>query len=131
MDAAPDHPAKRPRFNTREGLCAYPRDSEMPHEIVGQRLVASSVPGQPAVKMLSMRPLYPEGAPPIDVLKADTSSLHERFPHVWERHRCDERTDTNATLRTVHIAAAAKQASMAQMSHKAMFVELRLSLIHI
>ena len=85
--------AKRVRINVREGLCVYPRESEMPHEILGSRLVESSSAGQPALKMLSLQPLHPEGAATVDVLKAHVTSMHDRFPHVWETYGCDERTE--------------------------------------
>ena len=103
----------------------YPRDSEVPHEIVGKRLVESGGPGAPGVTMLSLRPLLPEGASTVDMLKADTVPLYERFSDVWWNRNCDQPSEANAAIRSAHIAAVSKHAAGTRMSMKAQFVELR------
>ena len=139
-DTPPDpseHPVeprpKRARFSTKDGQCVYRRvgDTHTPHEIVSHWLVEQAVPGQPSMKMLKLRPLYPPGAGTLDVPYVETVPLNDRFKIAWseawdaDRDGRTGRTDFNGGIYDAHIRAVKLQAKIAKQSERDMFHQLR------
>ena len=124
--APPPH-ENPPRHRHKEGLCVYRKDADasVPHEILSCRLADRPVRGSESLKMLTLRPLLPPGAPPLEVPYLYTVPLQANFRAAWEAARCDRRTVANAAVYDAHIEAVRMTAKVAVLSESKIFHDAR------